>query len=354
MSTDIHAEATRQIEICNACRYCEGYCSVFPSIVRQRLFSRADITHLANLCHNCRGCYYACQYTEPHEFALNLPKILAEVRQDSWQRYAVPTIFASAFHRSGAAIALITVIACTALFALIGYSPDNNGSGFYALLSHGTLIAVFTPVFLLPLISMALSVRNYWLSTGGRTLRRQDISAALRNAATLRDLSGGHGEGCNFEDEDRFSNARRRYHQATLYGFLLCFAATSIATLYHYAFAWPAPYPLWSLPKLLGISGGVLLSTGTLGLAWLKLKADRDLADRRVWGGEMGFIVLLFLVSTTGLALYGFGTSAWLPSLLAVHLGTVLALLLLMPYSKMVHGLYRLAALIKDAQDQSR
>jgi hypothetical protein len=28
------AEARRQVEICNACRYCEGYCAVFPAINR--------------------------------------------------------------------------------------------------------------------------------------------------------------------------------------------------------------------------------------------------------------------------------------------------------------------------------
>ena len=77
MSTDNLAEARRQLEICNACRYCEGYCSVFPGVHRRRAFSDPDIKHLANLCHNCRGCFYACQYTAPHEFALNLPAILA-------------------------------------------------------------------------------------------------------------------------------------------------------------------------------------------------------------------------------------------------------------------------------------
>jgi citrate/tricarballylate utilization protein len=28
--TDTGIEARRQMEICNACRYCEGYCAVFP------------------------------------------------------------------------------------------------------------------------------------------------------------------------------------------------------------------------------------------------------------------------------------------------------------------------------------
>ena len=45
-------EARRQVEICNACRYCEGYCSVFPAMTRQAEFAAGDITHLANLCHN--------------------------------------------------------------------------------------------------------------------------------------------------------------------------------------------------------------------------------------------------------------------------------------------------------------
>jgi citrate/tricarballylate utilization protein len=68
---------------------------------RERVFSDGDITQLANLCHNCRGCYYACQYTEPHEFAINIPRALAEVRTESWARYAWPVSFHGAFQRSG-------------------------------------------------------------------------------------------------------------------------------------------------------------------------------------------------------------------------------------------------------------
>ena len=166
----------------------------------------------------------------------------------------------------------------------------------------------------------------------------------------MKDLSGGHGDGCNFEDEDRFSNSRRWFHQAVMYGFLLCFAATSVATIMHYFFNQPAPYSLFSLPKLFGLSGGILLSLGCLGLVWLKLKAERDLADASVWGGELGFILLLFLVSTTGLTHYGLAESDWLPELLAIHLGSVLAFFLLTPYSKMMDGFYRLAALLRDAQ----
>ncbi len=347
------AEARRQIEICNACRYCEGYCAVFPAVTRQRAFADGDITQLANLCHNCRGCYYACQYTEPHEFAINVPKALAGVQQASWQDFAVPQRFAGAFHRSGVAIALAVAFGFALIFwAMKALGENAGGEGFYAHLSHAAMVAIFAPAFLLPLVSITLSLRTYWRKVGGGRIQMSDITAAFGSAARMKNLSGGHEEGCNFEDEDRFSNARRWRHQAVMYGFLLCFASTCSATVLHFVFGIPAPYGPLSLPKILGVPGGILLSLGTLGLAELKLRADRTLSDNRVWGGEMGFIGLLFFVSTSGLALYLFAGTGVLDVLLATHLGAVLALFLLTPYSKMAHGFYRLAALAKDAQDQ--
>jgi citrate/tricarballylate utilization protein len=64
----------------NACRYCEGFCAVFPAMTQRLEFGKADINYLANLCHNCGACLHACQYAPPHEFAINVPKAMAEVR----------------------------------------------------------------------------------------------------------------------------------------------------------------------------------------------------------------------------------------------------------------------------------
>ena len=354
MQTELIDEAKRQIEICNACRYCEGYCAVFPAINRNRMFTEGDITQLANLCHNCRGCYYACQYTEPHEFALNLPKALDSVRQESWQDFAFPSAMAKAFHKSGVAIALATALGFALIFlairALSTYA--EGGDGFYAVISHNALIAIFLPAFLFPLTSLVISLKRYWRAVGGEPLRLSDLVTAFGSAAEMKNLAGGHGDGCNFEDEDRFSNARRFRHQMVLYGFLLCFASTSVATLMHYVLDMSAPYGLFSLPKLLGLPGGLLLSVGTLMMLELKLKSDRTLADNTVWNGEIAFILLLFLVSTTGLALYALGGTGALTLLMALHLGAVLAFFLLTPYSKMTHGFYRLAALTREAQLQ--
>lgn len=342
-------EARRQVEICNACRYCEGYCSVFPAIARQKSFADGDITQLANLCHNCRGCYYACQYTEPHEFALNLPAALAEVRHDSWERHIHPKAFAKIFQTSGVAIAVLTVAVLSWVFWAISVWRPLEGDGFYAVLAHNVLVAIFAPAFLAPLALIGFGLRSYWREVGGGQLRLKDIFAAFAAAAKMKNLSGGQGQGCNFEQADRYSDRRRQFHQAMMYGFLLCFAATSAGTVMHYVLGWEAPYPLLSLPKLLGLPGGILMVIGAVGLAWMKLKADPALGAAKAWGGEMAFILLLALVAASGLLLYALGSTAAMPALFAVHLASILVLFLLMPFSKMVHGFFRLAALIVEA-----
>ncbi|OAN73985.1 4Fe-4S ferredoxin [Jannaschia sp. EhC01] len=347
-------EARRQVEICNACRYCEGYCSVFPAITRERAFADGDITQLANLCHNCRGCYYACQYTEPHDFALNLPAVLAEVRVDGWERFAWPGALARVFQTSGVALAAALVVGIAALFWAISALTTTDGEGFYAYLSHAAMVAIFAPAFLFPLAVIGVGLRRYWSEVGGTRITGGDLKAALGDAARLKNLSGGAAKGCNYEEGDRYTQARRHAHHAVMYGFLLCFASTSSGTLLHYGFGMEAPYGLFSLPKLLGIPGGILLTLGAVSLAWLKTKADRALGAPSVWGGEMAFVGLLGATGATGLMLYAATGTALVAPLLALHLGTVLAFFLTTPYSKMVHGFYRLAALIRDAQIRTR
>ena len=78
--SDNEAEVKRALQICNACRYCETFCAVFPAMTKRLEFTQADIHYMANLCHNCGACLHACQYAPPHEFAVNIPK--------RWRKYA--------------------------------------------------------------------------------------------------------------------------------------------------------------------------------------------------------------------------------------------------------------------------
>ena len=349
------AEVARQLQICNACRYCEGFCGVFPAMTRRLQFQPADTHFLANLCHNCGACLHACQYAPPHEFAVNVPRAMARVRQESYTRYAWPGFLAQLYQRNGVTFTLVlTALLAIALYTW-GMQAAPVGAGFYELMPHNTLVAIFAPVFLLALLSMGVALWRYArdiasVTTQAPTDTRAQAQAA-HDALTLRYLDGGHGEGCNNSD-DAFSHARRHAHHLTFYGFLLCFAATSVATLYHYLGGWSAPYDLPSLPKALGALGGVMLCLGTATQCLLKYRRHPLQGDPAQNTTDYGFMVLLFLIAASGLWLWSWRGHAHLALALAVHLGAVMVLFLTAPYGKMVHGFFRLLSLARHAVEQ--
>lgn len=340
-------EAQRMLRICNACRYCEGYCAVFPALERRLEFVEGDVHYLASLCHNCGSCLYACQYAPPHEFQLNFPRMMAEVRAATYRKYAFPGFLSTLFSRNGLAVAVIGALSLFLLFLLT--KTEATGS-FYNAMPHSLMAGFFSVVSLLILVALGVSAVRFWRGMDERALG--GFAEATSDALRLRYLDGG-GEGCTYPDE-KPSFARRRFHHLTFYGFALCFAATCIGTLYHYGFGWPAPYPLLSLPVVLGTLGGIGLLVGPAGLLHLRLRRDPDLGDPRQDGMDLAFIALLFATSATGLALLALRDTAAMAPLLAVHLGVVLALFVTMPYGKFVHAAYRYAALVRYHVERRR
>ena len=76
-------EAERLMVVCNSCRYFEGLCAVFPAMAFRRAFPAGDLNYLANLCHGCGACYYDCQFSPPHEFNVNVPRVFTQLRAQS-------------------------------------------------------------------------------------------------------------------------------------------------------------------------------------------------------------------------------------------------------------------------------
>lgn len=363
VDTPATSEARRVMEICNACRYCEGFCAVFPAMTQRREFATEDLDYLANLCHNCTACFHACQYAPPHEFDLNVPRALAEVRTESYQKYAWPGPLASMFRKNGLVVSMVTAFSISALLLLAFVFQDtavlldeHRGPGaFYRVISHGLMVAVAGSTFGFSILAMAVGFVRFWRAGNAREVdkvRPASLFAAVKDAATLRHLGGGHGEGCNSENE-AFSNQRRYYHQATMWGFILCFCATSVATVYEYGLGRIAPFPVFSLPVMLGIVGGIGLLVGPAGLLWIKLKSDSRPMLVRQYGMDYAFLALLFFISLTGMLLLGLRETSAMGILLVIHLGFVLALFIVLPYSKFVHAVYRLAALIRYSHEQS-
>lgn len=355
-------EVARILQICNACRYCEGFCAVFPAMTRRLEFGKADTHYLANLCHNCGSCLHACQYAPPHEFAVNVPQAMAQVRMQTYHDYAWPPAMGALYRKAGLTVAL-ALAAGLALFLVLAVAMTGAllheplAGNFYAILPHNFLALVFGSVFAFVVFALAMGVRRFWREVSPAQENAPAEVAGVRAAAgaeaahdvlRLTYLGGGHGEGCNNED-DRFTLWRRRFHHFTFYGFMLCFASTCVATLYHYLLGLHAPYALTSLPVLLGTAGGIGLVIGPAGLLWMNLRrnaAHGDVAQRPM---DRGFIALLLLTSVTGLALLAWRDTGFMALLLAVHLGVVMALFLTLPYGKFAHGIFRSAALLKFA-----
>jgi len=252
------------------------------------------------------------------------------------------------------AIALAASLA--AFFALATTLSGNPAGSFYAVFPHGLLVTVFGIAFLFAVLAMTIGALRFQTSgtdhrdppCGTSGLSPKSVVPVL----TLENLKGG-GEGCyvraGFDHPPE--RMRRWFHHFTFYGFLLCFASTTLATVYHYAFKWPAPYPLTSAVVVLGTVGGVGLVIGPAGLLWLRRRHDPALRDESQQMLDAGFTWLLLATSATGLALLAFRETGAMPMLLAIHLGVVLALFLTLPYGKFVHGLYRSLALARYARE---
>ncbi|WBY03122.1 tricarballylate utilization 4Fe-4S protein TcuB [Ramlibacter tataouinensis] len=360
VSSPDEAEVARQLQICNACRYCEGFCAVFPAMTRRLSFANADIHYLANLCHNCGACLHACQYAPPHEFAVNVPQSMARVRRQTYADFAWPPALGALYHRNGLAVSVALALGL-ALFLALGVAAKGSlwdavpGGHFYDLFPHNLMVGLFAPVFLFAVLALGMAVRRFWRevtpATGGAPVGAAAAAEATQDALRLKYLDGGHGEGCSNED-DAYTLWRRRFHHFTFYGFGLCFAATSVATLYHYLLGWQAPYDLPSLPKLLGAAGGVSLLVGTAGLWRLHRRRHPLHGDAGQKPMDLGFIALLFLISASGLVLWlARGTPA-LALLLCLHLGAVMALFATLPYGKFAHAVFRAAALLRYAVER--
>lgn len=360
VSPELLAEAQRQLGICNACRYCEGYCATFPALEARARYEEADVAYLANLCHDCGACVQACMYTPPHEFAVDIRTLLADVRRESYAAYAWPQRLASLFSHGWKTLAAALLMGAVVAVAIA--LGAEGGAAFARHTGDGAFYEV-VPYWLLLVATFALSGWALAVLVGGfRSFRRASESGrpagrrrswlrALGDVARLVWLRGG-GDGCYYPSPKRPSGSRRWLHASLFYGVLLAFAATVVAAIYQHGLGDDPPYPLSSLPVVLGLAGGAGMVAGATGLLLLK-PASRVGARRTMRALDYAFLVALELAAVTGIALLALRSTVAMGSLLIVHLAAVYALYLSAPYGKFVHAVYRLAALVVFEQERA-
>jgi citrate/tricarballylate utilization protein len=376
---DLFAEAERQLNICNSCRYCEGYCAVFPALERRTVLDPGDITQLASLCHDCRACFQACMYAPPHEFAVDLPAILTTVRRASYRRYLPspgglrpgwlgpawlgPAWLRRAWLRPGwlrpgwrdgrGARATAAIGVGAALLALVAVTEGIGAllrhRGPYQVIPYPALLVTVALPTAWSAAVMLRAVTGYWHDTHGplRDLANwRALATALRRAARLEYLRGGGAE-CPYPGDDP-SPARRRLHAAVAWGFATCFAATVAAAFLQDVLGIGPPYPLLSAPVILGTAGGISMLAGCAGLMVLKQRDNPPPS-----AGDYGLIMGLGLLALTGMLTLVFRDTPAYGLILIAHLATIVICFAIAPYTRMVHAVYRFLAIVADVLEQA-
>lgn len=364
MSADVLIEAARQLTVCNSCRYCEGYCSVFPALERRAIVLEGDAVYLANLCHDCRACHQACMYAPPHDLAVNLPAALSAVRAETMGRYAWPAAARALFRRGGeaaAAFLLAGLLLAVAAVAATGGLPhllsaSDAPGAFYRIVPYA--------VMLVPALAVSLFVAAV-LHRGGVRLWRQARTGApvapralweawpdaLAAALTLRNLRGG-GDDCYYPDAGRSSPVRRWLHILLVAGFGLAFVSTVLAAIWQHALGQLPPYPLLSPPVVTGSAGGVAMIVGCSGLLYLKTRAPAGFAAASMLTMDVAFLAVLDLASVTGMLTLALRGTPAVGPMLVLHLAFLTALYATAPYGKFTHAVHRFTALLLDSVER--
>src|SRR5512138_2562066 len=161
--TDVMRKAEHEMVVCNACRYCEAYCPVFQAMEQRVTFTSGDLTYLANLCHNCGECLYACQYAPPHEFNIDVPRTMSKLRVESYGSFAWPSFAAVAFRRPWATT-LVTLGAAALISAPVARAfmvrAPSPSADFYAVIPHLVMVTLFGVVGLFVVAAIGIGHRR--------------------------------------------------------------------------------------------------------------------------------------------------------------------------------------------------
>jgi nitrate reductase gamma subunit len=139
-------------------------------------------------------------------------------------------------------------------------------------------------------------------------------------------------------------------HAATMWGFLGLLFATALNYFLDIigVKATGAFVPLWYPTRLIGTLSGLLFLYGVNVLLYKRWKAV-DKAHSYSRPSDFTFLTLLWLAGVTGfiieIALYLPGAPLWGYWMFIFHVAVSITLLLLLPFTKFAHAIYRIVAL---------
>ncbi len=355
------------VEKCINCGNCTAICSLskdddrFPRhMIRMVQLGMKDELLGSKelwLCYNCGDCSETCpQQAEP-------ANLMAAARCYAITNYA-PLKIGNLFCKNpllGGFLATVMVIFFSIfmyterqtmaadqlkLFGFISYEFIHN-AGLTAMILIG-LISVVTIVTMMYRIARVnnLSVKNFF--TGAHT----NWLLALWDAVMVQSLGQKrYREECEAPENRRAWYFRKWFvHAATMWGFLGLLFATALNYFLDIigVKATGAFVPLWYPTRLIGTLSGLLFMYGVSVLLYKRWKAV-DKAHSFSRPSDWIFLILLWLSGVTGfiieIALYLPGAPQWGYWMFIFHVAVSITLLLLLPFTKFAHAIYRIVAL---------
>jgi ferredoxin/nitrate reductase gamma subunit len=365
------------VSACFSCGTCTASCplsqtdSTFPRrIIRYAQVGMKDALLTSKelwSCYQCGECAETCPtQADPSEF-------MAAARRYAIASYDRTRIARTMYTQPVLGTAFAVFVAM--FFALFMYSAHGPQSGeslaIFAFipeeLIHNTGIGVMILVALAGLSGVASMARGIARreGVGLRSLAgsRQAMGRSVRAAwsAVARESLAQQRFRTECEaDALPVAWYRRRWllHAVTVWGFLGLFAAT----LLDYGLALAGikstgtPVPVWYPVRLLGTVAGIMLVYGVTSLIVERYRAQHRSVKRSTTADWM-LLGLLWVTGVTGfileLALYLPQAPSWGYWVFLVHVAVAMELMLLAPFMKLAHAVYRPVALFFVALAQS-
>ena len=360
------------ISACFNCGVCSAICPLsvdgasFPRRMsryaqlglREKLLASPELWS----CYGCSECTESCPtQADPASF-------MAAAR-----RYAVASYdrthlaYLLATSRLFAAVFVVALVGLLAAFMYNAHRPvDGSSLAFFEFIPsdivHNLGIAVMAVMGVAALIGLFGMVRRVLRGpkpSGARATIRKAADAALYAVGTeslaqtrfRKDCADADAAGDAGSAQSRPWYSQRWFiHFATMWGFLGLLGAT----MADYGLellgvkATGTAVPIWYPVRLLGTLAGAALIYGTTVLIVRRLrKSDRSSVHSTT--SDWTFLAMLWVAGVTGfvleLALYLPSAPAWGYPMFLVHVAVAMALVLLVPFGKFAHVLYRPVAL---------
>ncbi len=357
------------VKACFNCGNCTATCPLttedekFPRrIIRlAQIGDRSSIVASKELwlCYYCGECSVTCRReAEPGEF-------MASAR-----RYAIasfdPTGLARWLYTSWTAnVAAFVAVSALLLWFMLRHAGPVDGR-FFEFVSGHTIhdmgIVVIAVTVIAAILGIANMSRRIWVETRGKAKppggKKKGLIARV-GGAIGHVISEWAAEGRYRDCSDPYAvsepwyRARWLVHWCILWGFVGLLVATTWNFLFKPEYgAW---VPLWYPARLIGTIAGILLVYGAAMALWQRLRPTIKYAEHTLHTDWI-FLAFLFLLGVSGFILeildYTAPATVTGNIVLLLHIVLGFEIVLMLPFTKFAHVMYRSLALFVHALAQ--